>query len=504
MSLLKKLAGETALYGLSSILGRLLNYVLVPLHVDVFYGFSTAEYGVLTVFFAFAAFLNVIFTYGLETAYFRFASRKDQDPQQVYNLILSQVLLSTLVLGGLGLLLAPWIVEGLQFSGRVQLFRALILIVSIDTLLAIPYARLRQAHKAVFFVSTKIINIGLNVLLNVFFLVFCRNVSEGYWLESWKPLISNIYSPEIGIGYVFLANLLANAFVFVLLYRSFLDFRFYFNWQKLRPMLIYAYPIMLMGLAGMINQMFDKILLQYLLPDNFYAGLTSEDAVGIYSACAKLAIFTTLAIQAFRYAAEPFFFAQAQDKKAPALFAKVMRYFVIVCVLLWLGVSLNIEILKLVFIRNPAYYPALGIVPVLLLGNVFLGIYFNLSVWFKLSEQTYFGTWISVGGALLTVVLSFIFVPLLGYVGSAWIVLLTYFSMSVACYLLGQKHYPIPYHLDSAFAHLGLGAVLIGLSQFFSPERFWMGVLFNFLLLGSYLVYVYLTERGNFRRSSVL
>ncbi len=502
MSLLKKLAGETALYGLSSILGRLLNYVLLPLHIDVFYGFSTAEYGVLTLFFAFAAFLNVIFTYGLETAYFRFASRKDQNSHEIYNLVLSQVLISTLVLGGLGLVLAPWIVDALNFADRTAIFRALILIVSIDTLLAIPFARLRQEHKAVFFVSTKMINIGLNVFLNVFFLIFCRNVYEGYWFESLKPVVVTIYHPDLGIGYVFLANLLANAFVILLLYRSFLIFRFRFDWAKLRPMLVYAYPIMLMGLAGMINQMFDKILLEYLLPENFYPGLTSKDAVGIYGACAKLAIFTTLAIQAFRYAAEPFFFGQAQDKKAPELFARVMRYFVIVCVLLWLGVSLNIDILKMIFIRNPDFYPALGIVPVLLLGNIFLGIYYNLSVWFKLSDQTYFGTWISVGGAVLTVLLNFIFVPLLGYVGSAWVVLIAYFSMSVACYILGQRHYPIPYHLGSAFGHLALGGVLIVISQLFTPESLFIGTLFNFGLLVVYLLYVLWTEKYKMRSKS--
>ncbi len=493
MSLLKKLAGETALYGLSSILGRLLNYVLVPIHASIAFGFSRSEYGVLTLFFAFAAFLNILFTYGLETAYFRFASR--EDAQKIYNIIFSQVLISTAVLGGLGLAFAPLIVDWLGFPERTAIFQVLILIVSIDTLLAIPYARLRHEHKAKFFVFTKLANIGLTVFLNVFFLIVCRQIFEGHWLPSLQAGIATFYDPSIGIGYVFLANLIANGFVFLLLYRTLFDFKFTFDSAKMHTVLVYAYPIMLMGLAGMVNQMFDKILLQYLLPEGFYEGKTNTEIVGMYGACAKLAIFTNLAIQAFRYAAEPFFFGQAQDRQAPALFAKVMHYFVVVSVLIWLGVSLNLDILKWVFLPNPVFHEALIVVPVLLLGNVFLGIYFNLSIWFKLTDQTHFGTWISAGGALLTLVLSFVLVPLLGYIGSAWVVLLTYFLMSVACYAIGQRYYPIPYRLGAALLHFGLGAILIFSSFQITYDNFWLRFLINLGLFSTYLTYIFFTER---------
>ncbi len=496
--MLKKLASQTALYGVSSIIGRVLTYFLVPLHTDLYYGFSEEDYGSMTLFYAYVAFLNIVYTYGMETTYFRYASKKESNPQEIYRLVLTSILLTTCLLSGLFLAFSQKIATALGEPDQAHFVIWLVLIISIDALLAIPYARLRLENKARTFALTKIANIVLTVLLNLFFLVFCKEVYEGNGLESLKPFIKLIYDPQLGIGYVFLANLLANAFVFLMLYKYLLDFRLYWDWAKLKPMLLYAYPLLFTGLAAMVNNMIDKIMLDIYLPVGFYPE-SNREIVGIYGACFKLSVFMSLAIQAFRYAAEPFFFSQAEDKKAPQLFARVMHYFIITCVLLWLGVSLNLDIFKWIFLRNPVYHEGILIVPILLLANLLLGVYYNLTVWFKLTDQTYYGTYISIGGALLTVLLNFALIPVFGYFGPVWAVLITYSLMCVACYYLGQKYFPIPYQWGKSLIHLSLGGILIYVSLQIPLESLLWKTAMNAGLFLLYLVYVIKTERPKFK-----
>jgi O-antigen/teichoic acid export membrane protein len=492
MSLLKKLASDAALYGLSSILGRMLNYLLVPLYTSYYYGFSRAEFGEFTKLYAYVAFLNIIFTYGMETTFFRFA--KKENFTKVYRLILTHLILSTAFFTLLILLFAPAIATFLEIPTHADWVRWLAWILAIDTIVALPFARLRFENKAFAFAMVKIANILITIGLNVFFLVICAEIYRHNWL-GFKPLITWFYAPNYGVGYVVLANLLANACFIPLLWRKFADFRFYFDWQTYQVMLRYALPLIFLGLAGTINQMFDKVVLQYWLPKDFYAGLGALEVLGIYAAAAKISIFMMLVVQAFKYAAEPFFFAQAEAKNAPLLFARVMRYFIIAGVLIWLGVSLNLAILKLLFIPNPAYHSGIWVAPILLLANLFLGIYYNLSVWFKLADKTQYGMWISLLGAGINVMSNYFLIPIGGYYGCAVASLLTYLIMSGLCYSLGNRHYPIPYQLASAGWHIGLGAGLILISYGLAIEHYWGSFLFNNSLLLLYVGFVAWTER---------
>lgn len=495
MSLLKKLASDTALYGLSSILGRVFNYLLVPLYTSKIYGFETAEFGVFTKLYAYVAFLNIIYTYGMETTFFRYA--KKDNFLNVYRLIISNLIISSIFFSGLIILfnqsIALWL--GIANYGHFVVWLALIL--AIDAVVAIPFARLRFENKAKRFALLKLLNIFLTIFLNIFFLVICKEIYQGTYLGFLKPFIDSFYVPDFGVGYVILANLLANTAYFIFLWPYFVDFRFRFHWHELKPMLLYAYPLIFLGLAGMVNNMVDKILLEYWLPKGFYPNKSSLDAVGIYGACFKLSVFMTLAVQAFKYAAEPFFFAQAENKQAPELFAKVMHYFIIVCVVIWLGVCLYIDLIKTFFIPNTVYHEGLGVVPILLLGNLFLGIYYNLSVWFKLTDRTYYGTWISIGGALITVLVNYLLIPQIGYMGCAWAALSAYFIMAALCYYYGNQFYPIPYRLGAAFTHISLGCILLIINYLLNIQDLLFGFLIHTVLLGIYLAFVFLIERRN-------
>lgn len=486
-NMLKRLLGDTALYGLSSMVGRMLNFLLVMLYTHKTYGFLPTEYGVMTIFYAYIAFLQVIFTYGMETAYFRYVN-KTEKPQEIYNLLLSYLMLTTGVFVVIMLVWSNSLASWAGYPTRGDFVRWIAVILAIDTLLALPYARLRHEKKAKFFVMTKVGNIFITILLNIFFLVVCKEISDNTWIAWW-------YVPTLGVGYVFLANLLANLLNFVWLYKSFVDFRFRFVWQEFAPILRYAYPLAIMGLAGIASQMLDRILLQHYLPAGFYAGKTTDYAIGVYGACIKLTVFMSLAIQSFKYAAEPFFFSQAQDKQSPQVFAKVMHYFVITCVVFWLAISLNLHWIKDLFIRNPAYHEGIFIVPILLLANLLLGVYYNLSFWFKLTEKTHYGTWISIAGAVITLVGNVLLIPVWGYMACAWVTLASYSVMAWVCYALGQKHYPIPYTTGWIMAHLFLGALIVTASiQLPAEWGLWL-LIPNFGLFMVYVFFVAITEK---------
>jgi O-antigen/teichoic acid export membrane protein len=374
MSVLKKLASETALYGVSSILGRVIYWFLVPLHTYVF--LRPGELSSNTELFSWVALFNVIYTFGMETAYFRFANRNPENQQAYFNQALTAISTISLVFSGALILLAPALSAWLNYPGEASNIVYLALIVAIDAIVAIPFARLRLEKKARLFVKIKIINILLNVALNVFFLLLCRDIALGKYLPALQPLGAFLYRPDIGPGYIFIANLIANAGFLVMLRGAFKGFRWTWGGEVWREMWVYAYPILILGLAGVANQMTDRWFLRHLLPQNFYPNLTPEDALGIYGNCYKLSVFMSLAIQSFKYAADPFFFSKAEDKNAPALLALVMKWFVIVCVVLWVGVSLNLDLLGRVML-SPAYRVGLVVVPILLLANLFVGVYYN-------------------------------------------------------------------------------------------------------------------------------
>jgi O-antigen/teichoic acid export membrane protein len=504
MSIAKKLASQTAIYGVSSIVGRVLSYLLVPIYTA---HFAAAEYGIVTGLYAYVSFLNVVFTYGLETTFFRFANRPGEDRRELYNRTLSLLLLSTVVLT----LLLAWLARPLLGlldlpPGHEEYARWVALILGFDAVAALPFARLRLENKARKFAAIRLTNILVYVGLNLFFVVLCPYVlqsSATNWLVGLKPLVAAVYNPNLGVGYVFLANLAASALTLLMLWRELLDFRF--RWPDLsflRPLLAYALPLMLMGLAGMVNETLDRILLPRWLPENFYPGLSRLGAVGVYGACYKLSIFMSLIIQAFRYAAEPFFFSQSTEKNSPATFALVLKWFTLCCAFIFVGISLNLSWVGPLFLRRPVYLTGLNVVPILLLANLFLGVYYNLSVWFKLTDKTYYGTYIGAAGAVLTIALNFILIPVLGYTGSAWATLACYFLMAALCWWLGERHFPVPYPVGRLLLWLlgAVGLVVLGQASIgvLHPA---VGYAVGLLLPMAFLSLVYVVEGRQLRQA---
>jgi O-antigen/teichoic acid export membrane protein len=493
MSIAKKLVGQTAAYGLSSIVGRALNYLLVPIYTRVF---LPEEYGIVSYLYAFVAFFNIVYTYGMETAFFRFANRPEADPKAVYNRVLSAILVSSALFTGILLLFSGSIARYIGYPDHEEYIVWLALVLAIDAIVAIPFAWLRHQNKAIKFASIKLSNILITVGANLLFLVLFRHIYEGKYLQELRPLVSYLYDPDFGVGYIFLINLAANALLLPMLWRELRIFRFRLDVAQLKPMLQYAYPLLFMGLAGMVNEVIDRILLERWLPENFYPGTSNMAAVGIYSACYKLAIFMTLTIQAFRYAAEPFFFSQAQDKDSPKAFATVMKWFVIFCAFIFLFISANLE--DFAFFIGPQYWDGLMVVPVLLLANLFLGVYYNLTVWFKLTDKTRFGTYISFGGAAITILFNLLLIPVLGYMGSAIATLICYFSMSLVCYLLGNRHYPIPYPVKTIVGYILLATGLVLAALYVPVEHFWLRHVYHLALCGVFAGVVWFRERHYF------
>lgn len=498
MSILKKLASDTAYYGLSSIVGRVLNYLLFPFYTAVFFA---KDYGIMSDFYAKAALFNVLYLYGMETAYFRFASKKERDPQEVFQTTLSAVLLTSILFSALLIVFSQSFANLMQYHDRQIDVILFALLFGIDAVVAIPFARLRQENKAKKFALIKIANILINIVLNIFFLCFCQNAlinkenSEFFELfASLKPFIAQIYYPDYALTYVFGINVIANLLQILLLRETFKNFQFKIDKEKLKEMFVYAYPLLFTGLAGAVNEVIDRDLLKYWLPEGFYPSRTSVEAVGIYSACYKLSIFISLATQAFRYAGEPFFFSKAQDKNSPELFAKVMHYFIIALTVMYLAVSVNLDILQLMM-RKEEYREGLNIVPFLLLANLFLGVYYNLTVWFKVADKTHFSLIFSGVGALITIVGNLILIPILGYMGSAVVTLACYFAMSALCYVYGQKYFPVPYRLLPAFGYIVLASGLIFLSYQVNLESLILNFLFHNFLVLLFVGFAFVVER---------
>ena len=493
MSVAKKLASQTAVYGVSSIVGRVLTYLLVPIYTGAF---AAAEYGVVTGLYAYVSFLNVVFTYGMETTFFRFANRTGTDRKELYERVLSLLFVSTAGLTVGLMLLARPLLSLLEIPpGHEQYAVWVALILGLDALTAIPFARLRLENRARRFAGIKLAGIIANVVLNLFFIVLCPAVMTGKWLPALQPLVARVYDPTVGVGYVFLSNLFASGLTLLLLGRELLDFRFRLNLAFLKPLLGYAFPLLLMGLAGMVNETLDRILLPKWLPVNFYPGQSSLTAVGIYGACYKLSIFMSLVIQAFRYAAEPFFFAQSTEKNSPATFAMILKWFTLCCAVIFVGISLNVEDIGHQFLKRPEYWQGLVVVPVLLLANLFLGVYYNLSVWFKLTDKTYYGTYIGAGGAVLTIALNFLLIPVLGYMGSAIATLACYFMMAMLCWRLGERHFPVPYPALRLGAWLLFAVVLVVLGWAVEPADWWLRHAWHVGLTAAFLLALYAVER---------
>jgi O-antigen/teichoic acid export membrane protein len=484
MSILKKLAGQTAVYGLSSIVGRLLNYLLVPLYTNIFVGeIGKAEYGVSGVFYAYASFGAVIFTYGMETAFFRFI-QKNEDGKKVFSTILWSVLMSSIVMGGLIMLLATPLSIWTSNVGREAYFYCLALILMGDAISALIFAKLRQANEATRFVKLQMLKIGISVVLNLlFYLVFPYFTSRGIF----APLSAN----EPSSIWMFVAGVISSFAILPLMSKELMSLKEGFDKDLWKELIVYGLPILIMGFAGMINETLDRVLIKHLTPNQFLA----EQQVGIYSANYKLSIIITLFIQAFRMGAEPFFFNHAKQDDARLTYARVMKYFMIVCATIFIGVLLYLDIFK--YFIGKDYWEGLKVVPILLMANVFLGAYYNLSVWYKLTDKTNLGARVSFIGAAITLTLNWLLIPKFGYMGAAWATLICYFSMATISYFLGQKHYPVPYPMRKIISYLALAMSVYLVSEMlrenldFTPSVF---LLFNTVLMGIYLLIIYKME----------
>jgi O-antigen/teichoic acid export membrane protein len=477
MGKLKRLAGETVLYGLGSILPRVFNFFLVSLHTKNM--FSTAEYGALTKLYAFVAVVNVVYMFGMETAFFRFVTKPEADVKKVYRLAQTVVMIVSVSLSVLFLIFSSPIASSAGIASHPEFITWLTLTLLIDAAVAIPFAKLRLEKKALHFASIKIINVLLIIAFNFYFLKFNFN-------------------PAIGIGYVFLANLSANTFFIVVFIKVLFTWKPTWDSQISPQMLRYAYPVMITGVAGMFNEMFSRAMLDRWLPENFYSGITREQAGGIFGACYKFAVFMNLGIQAFRYAAEPFFFSNATDKKSTALFAKVNHYFILVCCIVLLSVSINLDILK--YFIGSYFWPGLPIVPVLLMAYLFLGIYYNFNVWFKLTDKTYYGTYITLLGVAVTIAGNYFLIPIAGYMGSSIAAFLCYFIMTIVCYYFGQKYYPIPYHIKTALAYITSTFTLVYIVNAFTFQNQWLATGFHLIVILFYILILFLLERNQLKK----
>ncbi len=465
---IKKLLGQTAIYGLTVIVGRALNFLLVPLYVTVFK--DPKDYGLISILYSWVAFLIVLLPIGMETAFFKFFSDKKEDEKKVFNTAFTTVIVFNLFFFVLLNLFAQPIADWMLIPEYPLFVRLLGAIVCIDAICSIPLAKLRANNKAAKFAAAQITNIFVNIAFNLILLLFFFDNSK----------------PEEGVAYILIANLIASATKFLFVYKDVISWRFNFNKELTKQMLVYAIPLVIAGFAGIINETIDRILLQRLTYDSLIAlpdmtiELAQDEAarkVGIYSACYKLAVLVTLFLQAYRYAAEPFFFGNSQNQDRNKLYAKVMNYLIAAVCTVFLLVTLNIQIFKY-FIPNEAYWVGLTVVPILLMANIFLAVYYNQSIWYKLSGQTKYGAYIAISGALLTIILNYLFIPKYGYIACAWATMLVYGFQMVLSYIWGQKHYPIKYNIRKFVLYVGLALLLYkimewiaisdGMTQFFT------------------------------------
>lgn len=470
----------------------MLNFLLTPLLTALLSdNQGMADYGGMSVLYAWMGTANIIFTYGLETAYFRFSNQPGVNKDNLFRTSMASLLISTSLLCLILVLLRNPIQGFLEIDNHPEYISWCALIIGFDTLATIPFAKLRQESRPRRYAFTKLSGIIINIVLIVLFLVYLPR-----WVNSHPDSsFAQWYQGKTKLGFILLANLLQSVFVMLLLFPEWKGFRFRMDNQLWKKMVGYSAPMVIIGLAGMINEVMDRQFLDKLLP---YSNEVNKRIVGIYGANYRLAIFISLFIQAFRMAAEPFFFNQANDKHAPVLYARIMKWFVITMAIAFLFTALYLDVWKLVIIRSEGYRSGIGIVPILLLANVCLGIYYNLSVWYKLTDRMWMGIYITLVGAAITFIGNYGFIPKWGMYASAWSTLACYFAMMLMAYFMGQKYFPVPYPVKKIVAYLvvmlflffvkvGIDALTAGISHLWLQLSirviFASGLMLLFLLL---------------------
>ncbi len=450
MSAAKNLLKQTLIYGLATVLPRMLSFLLVRLYTDYL---PNNQYGEVSVIFSYLVFFNVVLSYGMETAFFRFYNTEDQKNKVISTATLS-LFWSTIGFLVLFLLFRKDLAHWSEIKVEYIVFTLWIL--ALDALAIVPFSKIRAEGRPVKYAAIKILNVVINLSLNIFFLAF---------LPKWASVSNNvfiqtIYSDDFQIGYIFVSNLIASLITLLLVSPDYFKIKWQFDFDLWQKMMRYGLPILVAGIAFAINEHFDKILLDWMHVD--------MGAIGAYSACYKIGMFMVLFRTAYSLGIEPFFFSHAKNENAPQTYATITKYFVIFGSFICLGVIVFADILKLILVNNQSYWSAMNIVPLIVLANFFLGIYTNLSVWYKLIDKTKIGAYISIVGALVTLVLNLLLIPIISYMGSAIATILAYGTMMFISYYIGQKKYPIPYDKKSIFTYLGLAVVLSGIS-FYVP-----------------------------------
>lgn len=469
MSDIKKLVGQTAVYGIPTIIGRFLNYLLVPVYT---YALAPESYGIVSELYAYVSFLMILLTYGMETAFFRFSQEKNSE-NKVYNTAMLSLFCTT----GIFLVVTLFNLDGIStlmsYSSHKNYIVYFLIIVSLDALRAIPYAKLRQENKAARFAFIKSMDIFSNIGFNLLFFF--------------------VIKPKDLVMCIFLSNMFASAISALLLLPQYFQFRFDFDFKLLKRMLLYGLPVMIGGFAGMVNETFDRIALRHLSScpqetadcNNWIMG-----QIGIYGACYKLSIIMSLFIQAFKFAAEPFFFSKMNRSDAKQTYATVLNVYTLFLLTVFLGVVAYMDILQ--YFVGKQYRIGLNIVPILLMANLCLGVYYNLSIWYKVSDKTIYGAYISIIGAVITLVMNCLLVPKFGYIGAAWTTLLCYVSIMLLCYFIGQKYYPVNYPLKRLMLYTFFALLLFGLMQLTVANiSITMRLIVNTLLLLIFIITAY-------------
>ncbi len=476
MGLYKSLFKQTAIYGLATVLPRMLSFLLVRLYTGIL---PTAEYGEVSIVLSWMVFFNVILSYGMETAFFRFYSAETDKENVIATSTISIFWSSILFLFGALIFrntLASWA------HVDVQYITFTIWILVLDALVIIPFSKLRANKRPMMYAIIKIGNVVVNLALNLYFLLVLPKI----YADSPDSFLGNMYIDNFEIGYIFVSNLLASLLTFVVLSPNYVSLKRNFDVVLWKKMMRYGLPILIAGIAFAVNEHFDKILLGYWLPDNI-----AKSEVGAYSACYKLGLFMVLFATAFRLGIEPFFFSHSSNENAPQTYAMITKYFVIFGSLILLGVIVFADILKLLLLDNESYWEAMKVVPLIILANFFLGIYNNLSVWYKLTDKTIIGAYISIVGALLTLLLNYILIPTFSYYGSAIATISAYGSMMLISYILGKKHYPIPYDMEKIGSYLGISILFSVISFYGFRENYFVGI----PLLLAFLYFIYHNEK---------
>ena len=477
---LKKLLSDTAIYGMSSIIGRFLNYLLVPLYTYKIAA-ESGGYGVVTNLYAYTGLILVLLIFGMETTFFRFSNKENVNPEKAFSTSLIAVGSVALFFVAVVTIFLTPISNAMNYATHPEYIEIMAIIVALDAFQAILFSRLRYENRPIKFAALKLLFIGLNIGMNLFIFLVAPNIYQQY------PSLMGWYNPDYQVGYIFVVNLICTSLVTFGFIPELRHLRNGLDFSLLKQMLKYTWPLLLLGIAGILNQVADKICYRFIVP-----GTEGEVQLGIYGACVKIAMIMALITQAFRYAYEPFVFGNNKDKNSKTTQALVMKLFVIVTMMAFMAVMMYMDILR--HFISPSYWEGLKVIPIVMMAEVFMGVYYNLSFWYKLTDQTYWGAIFSGIGCAVLLAINFIFVPKIGYMACAWGGFAGYGICMVLSFLVGQKKAPIPYEVGKILFYMAFAVALYLLSTIYQPEGMAARLAYNTIYLIVFVIVAYIMD----------